>query len=30
VNLSWKNEPEPSDFGTDELVAFARSLGAEP
>lgn len=30
VNLSWKNEPEPSDFGTDELVAFARAVGAEP
>ena len=30
TNLSWKNEPEPSDFGTDELVMFARELGAEP
>lgn len=30
VNLSWKNEPEPSDFGTDEFVAFARAAGAEP
>jgi alpha-N-arabinofuranosidase len=30
VNLSWKNEPEPSDFGTDELVAFARAVSAEP
>lgn len=30
VNLSWKNEPEPSDFGTDEYVAFARAVGAEP
>lgn len=30
VNLSWKHEPEPSDFGTDEFVAFARSVGAEP
>jgi alpha-L-arabinofuranosidase len=29
-NLSWKNEPEPSDFGTDEFVIFARALGAEP
>ena len=29
-NLSWKNEPEPSDFGTDEFVAFARATGAEP
>jgi alpha-N-arabinofuranosidase len=30
TNLSWKNEPEPSDFGTDEFVAFARAAGAEP
>jgi alpha-N-arabinofuranosidase len=30
VNLSWKNEPEPSDFGTDEFVAFSRAVGAEP
>jgi alpha-N-arabinofuranosidase len=30
INLSWKNEVEPSDFGTDEFVAFARSVGAEP
>jgi alpha-N-arabinofuranosidase len=30
VNLSWKNEAEPSDFGTDEFVAFARAVGAEP
>jgi alpha-L-arabinofuranosidase len=30
TNLSWKNEPEPSDFGTDEFVAFARALGAQP
>lgn len=30
VNLSWKHEPEPSDFGTDEFIAFARSVGAEP
>ena len=30
INLSWKNEPEPSDFGTDEYVAFARAAGAEP
>jgi alpha-L-arabinofuranosidase len=30
TNLSWKNEPEPSDFGTDEYVAFARAAGAEP
>jgi alpha-N-arabinofuranosidase len=30
VNASWGNEPEPSDFGTDEFVAFSRSVGAEP
>jgi alpha-N-arabinofuranosidase len=30
TNLSWKNEPEPGDFGTDEFVAFARAVGAEP
>jgi alpha-N-arabinofuranosidase len=30
VNLSWKNEPEPGDFGTDEFVAFSRAVGAEP
>ena len=30
INLSWKNEPEPSDFGTDEFIAFARAAGAEP
>jgi alpha-N-arabinofuranosidase len=30
VNLSWKNEPEPSDFGTDEYIQFCRNLGAEP
>ena len=30
TNLSWKNELEPSDFGTDEFVMFARALGAEP
>ena len=29
-NLSWKNEPEPSDFGTDEFISFCRSLRAEP
>ena len=22
VNLSWKNEPEPGDFGTDEFIAL--------
>jgi alpha-N-arabinofuranosidase len=30
TNLSWKNEPEPSDFGTDEFIRFCRNLGAEP
>ncbi|HEX7317198.1 MAG TPA: alpha-L-arabinofuranosidase C-terminal domain-containing protein [Pyrinomonadaceae bacterium] len=30
VNLSWKNEPEPSDFGTDEFIAFSRAVNAEP
>ena len=30
TNLSWKNEAEPGDFGTDEFVAFARAAGAEP
>jgi alpha-N-arabinofuranosidase len=30
VNLSWANEPEPSDFGTDEFIEFARGVGAEP
>lgn len=30
TNLSWKNEPEPGDFGTDEFVMFARAVGAEP
>ena len=30
VNLSWGNELEPSDFGTDEFIQFCRNLGAEP
>ncbi len=30
VNLSWKNEPEPSDFGTDEFIQFCHNIGAEP
>ena len=30
TNLSWKNEPEPSDFGTDEFILFAREIEAEP
>ena len=30
LNLSWKNEPEPGDIGTDEFVAFSRRVRAEP
>jgi alpha-N-arabinofuranosidase len=30
TNLSWKNELEPSDFGTPEFIAFSRNVGAEP
>jgi alpha-L-arabinofuranosidase len=30
INLSWRNELEPSDFGTDEFIRFARRVGAEP
>ena len=30
VNLAWKNEIEPGDFGTDEFIRFARAAGAEP
>jgi alpha-N-arabinofuranosidase len=30
TNLSWGNELESSDFGTDEFVRFCRSIGAEP
>ncbi|MDP9226090.1 MAG: hypothetical protein M3P18_20075 [Actinomycetota bacterium] len=30
INLSWANEREPSDFGTDEFIRFCRNLGAEP
>jgi alpha-N-arabinofuranosidase len=30
INLSWTNDPEPGDFGTDEFVRFARTVGAEP
>jgi len=30
TNLSWKNEPEPGDIGTDEFMAFCRRVGAEP
>jgi alpha-N-arabinofuranosidase len=29
-NLSWKNEPEPGDIGTDEIIRFSRRVGAEP
>jgi alpha-L-arabinofuranosidase len=27
-NMSWKNEPEPGDFGTDEYIALSRRIGA--
>ena len=30
VNASWGNELEPSDFGTDEFIRFARRVGAQP
>jgi alpha-L-arabinofuranosidase len=30
INLAWKNEREPSDFGTGEFIRFCRNLGAEP
>jgi alpha-N-arabinofuranosidase len=30
VNAAWQNELEPSDFGTDEFIEFARRIGAEP
>jgi alpha-N-arabinofuranosidase len=30
TNLSWKNEPEPGDIGTDEFMALCRRLGTEP
>jgi alpha-N-arabinofuranosidase len=30
TNLSWGNELEPSDFGTDEFVRLCRRVGAEP
>jgi alpha-N-arabinofuranosidase len=29
-NLSWKNEQEPSDFGTDEYLRFCQNVGARP
>lgn len=30
INLSWGNELEPSDFGTDEYIQLCRNLAAEP
>jgi alpha-L-arabinofuranosidase len=30
TNISWANEPEPGDFGTDEFIRLCRRLGAEP
>jgi alpha-L-arabinofuranosidase len=30
INVSWGNELEPSEFGTDEYIQFCRNLGAEP
>lgn len=30
VNAAWRNELEPSDFGTDEFIRFARGMAAEP
>ena len=30
INLSWWNEREPSDFGTDEFIRLCRNVGAEP
>ena len=30
INLSWKNEPEPGDFGTHEYIELSRRVGAEP
>jgi alpha-N-arabinofuranosidase len=30
TNMSWRNEPEPSDFGTVEYIKFCRNIGAEP
>ena len=30
INAAWRNELEPSDFGTDEFIQFARRVGAEP
>jgi len=30
INKAWWNEREPSDFGSDEFIAFCRTIGAEP
>ena len=30
VNMSWDNDPEPSDFGTLEYLRFCETVGAEP
>ncbi len=30
TNLSWWNELEPSDFGTDEYIQFCQNLGSQP
>jgi len=30
INLSWRNELESGDFGTNEFIRFARNAGAEP
>ena len=30
TNKAWWNEREPSDFGSDEFIAFCRTIGAEP
>jgi alpha-L-arabinofuranosidase len=30
INLSWRNELEPGDFGTAEFIRLARNVGAEP
>ncbi len=30
VNSAWRDELEPSDFGTTEYIQFARRVGAEP
>ena len=30
VNMSWDEDPEPSDFGTLEYLAFCEAIGAEP